>query len=117
MGEAVNRFWRRLIDFVSRGLEPAEREAVLGDLAESTASGAGKLRDSRDPAPSRAGHTDAPCSPDGGGPFGVDWAACLKRRDAPAVANCHSYGIPPQRSEAADPALLSPEGKVPRKDF
>ena len=45
MGEAVTGFWRRLIDFVSRGLEPAEREAVLGDLAESTASGAEKLRD------------------------------------------------------------------------
>jgi hypothetical protein len=45
VGEAVNQFWRCLIDFVSRGLEPAEREAVLGDLAELTASGAGKLRD------------------------------------------------------------------------
>ena len=45
MGEAVTGFWRRLTDFVSRGLEPVEREAVLGDLAESTASGAEKLRD------------------------------------------------------------------------
>jgi hypothetical protein len=45
VGEAVTGFWRRLTDFVSRGLEPVEREAVLGDLAESTASGAEKLRD------------------------------------------------------------------------
>ena len=45
MGEAVTGFGRRLTDFVSRGLEPVEREAVLGDLTESTASGAEKLRD------------------------------------------------------------------------
>lgn len=41
----MNRICHRLIGFLSRGLEPAEREAVLGDLAESTASGAEKLRD------------------------------------------------------------------------
>jgi len=41
----MNRFCWRLVDFVSRALEPSERHAIRGDLAETGASAGQALRD------------------------------------------------------------------------
>jgi peroxiredoxin len=41
----MNRICWRLVEILSRALEPAEREAVRGDIAESGATGAQALRD------------------------------------------------------------------------
>jgi hypothetical protein len=41
----VNRICWRLVDFVSRALDPGERDAVNGDLAESGAFATAALRD------------------------------------------------------------------------